>query len=234
MRLILLIFLLGGVRSQDFPFKLGEILEYTAEFNRIPIGHASLSVLGLETINGHPTYHVRFKASTGKLGDQFYIIRDQVDIWLDKSKLFTHKLKKKIREGGYRKESETVMDYDKMLAITNQDTVAIDFRVRDPYSMFYYLRTVPLPKNKLMSFSTYENKKITNFKLIVTGQEIVRVPLGNFMCKVVKPFRDKKTLFKNQGDMRIWFSDDKRRLPVKIQIKLRYGSLTLLLKNIKA
>lgn len=234
MRLVLFLFLLAGVHGQDFPFQIGETLEYIAEFNRVPVGHASLFVKGLETVNGHPTYHVRFKASTGWVGDQFYIIRDQVDIWLDQTKLYTHKVKKKIREGGYRKTSETVMDYDKMVAITAQDTVAIDFTVRDPYSMFYYLRTVPLPENKLMSFSTYENKKITNFKLIVTGQEIIRVPLGSFMCNVVKPFREKKTLLKNQGDMKIWFSDDKRRLPVKIQIKLKYGSLTLLLKNIKA
>jgi len=49
---------------------------------------------------------------------------------------------------------------------------------------------------------------------------------------VVRPFREGKNLFKNQGDMQIWISDDERRLPVKIQIKMKFGSMTLLLKKV--
>ena len=98
--------------------------------------------------------------------------------------------------------------------------------------MFYYLRTIELKENIVMSFSAYEGKKIINYNLQMTGSEIIKSPLGKFKCKIIKPFRDGKNLLKNSGDMRIWISDDKQRLPVKIQIKMKVGTMTLLLKEI--
>lgn len=229
---ILFTFLTVVLKGQNIPFRVGELLIYNAEFNYIPVGEAVLQVHGMDTINNYPSYHVSFSAHTGKLADQIFKIRDRVDIWLDKTKLYTHKMRKKIREGPYKKRTHMIVDYDNMIAITNQDTSKINFEVRDPYSMFYYLRTIPLEVNKPMSFSTYENRKNTEFDLVVTGKEIVNVPFGSYICKVVKPYKKGRTLFKNQGDMQIWFTDDKERLPLKIQIKLKYGSMTLYLRQV--
>ncbi len=220
------------LRGQVIPFTVGEILEYDVEFNLVPVGHAILAVDEMDTLNGVSVYHVSFTAKTGWVGDQFFIIRDRIDIWLDEAHLITHKLKKKIREGGYKRRSETVMDYNNNIAVSERDTVNILGPVRDPYSMFYYLRMIPLVEDKPMSFMTYENNKSTQFNLIVKGKEIIHAPLGSFVCTVIKPFKKGKSLFKNQGDMKIWFSDDKKKFPVKIQIKLKYGSMTLMLKKI--
>jgi hypothetical protein len=49
---------------------------------------------------------------------------------------------------------------------------------------------------------------------------------------VVKPFRKGSTLLKNKGDMMIWFSNDKKKIPVQIKIKLQYGSMLLKIKEI--
>ena len=95
-----------------------------------------------------------------------------------------------------------------------------------------YLRTVTLKENVVMNFSAYEGKKIINYNLQMTGIETINSPLGEFKCKIIKPFRDGKNLLKNSGDMRIWISDDRQRLPVKIQIKMKVGTMTLLLKEI--
>ena len=47
-----------------------------------------------------------------------------------------------------------------------------------------------------------------------------------------KKKRFNKELFKNKGDMRIWISETKERLPIKIQIKIQYGSMPLTLVEI--
>ena len=224
--------LLAILYGQNLPFQIGEKLVYTAKFNIIPSGEASLEVIGHDSINGIGTYHARFKARTNPALDRLYKLRDQVDIWMDETDLFTHQLKKNIREGNYHKKVLTTIHYDASLAIINSDTVVITELVRDPYSLFYYLRTLPLNVGQLMEFTSFENKKSIFFKLAVTGRETVKTRAGNFNCLVVRPFRQGKTLFKNEGDMQVWFSDDERRLPIQIQIKLKFGSMHLKLKEI--
>ena len=123
-------------------------------------------------------------------------------------------------------------DYDRSIAKIGDKEVEIDFMARDPFSMFYYLRTIPLKEKKIMSFSSFEGKKIIHYNLQMTGKEIVSTPAGTFACNVVRPFRKGKNLFKNSGDMQIWISDDSKRLPVKIHIKMKFGSMTLLLKKV--
>jgi hypothetical protein len=233
LKILLFFFLiLSSSWSQDIPFKVGESLKYSAEFNFIPVGYSELKVTGIEKVNGNDTYHVSFSARTKGLANQLFKIRDQIDIWMDKDQLFTHRLKKNIREGSYKKKIDVIFDYDRSVAQTGTKEVKIDFKARDPFSMFYYLRTIPLKEKEVMSFSSFEGKKIIHYNLQMTGKEIVRSPAGTFSCKVVRPFREGKNLFKNAGDMQIWLSDDEKRLPVKIHIKMKFGSMTLLLKKI--
>lgn len=226
--IVLITFLYG----QNLPFQIGEKLNYSAKFNIIPSGKASLEVIGLDSVNGNKTYHARFKASTSPALDRLYKLRDQVDIWMDEEKLFTHKLKKNIREGNYNQKSLTTIHYDESFAIINADTIAITDPVRDPYSLFFYLRSIPLEVGQLLEFTSFENKKFTPFKLAVTSKEIINTEAGKFNCIVVKPFRQGKALLKNEGDMQIWFSDDENRFPIQIQIKLKFGSMHLKLKEI--
>jgi len=229
---IAIIIILTILNGQGHPFQIGEKLIYSASFNIIPSGEAVLEILGRDTINNNPTFHAKFSASTNPTLDRLYKLRDQVDIWMDETELFTHQLKKNLREGKYHKNIHTTIYYDDAFAIVNSDTVPITEPVRDPYSLFYYLRTLPLSVGPIMEFTSFENKKSTPFKLAVTGRETVKTLAGTFNCLVVKPFSQGKALFKNEGDMQIWFSDDEKRLPVQIQIKMKFGSMRLRLKEI--
>ena len=230
--LSLIILFLFSFLIAETPFKVGESLKYSADFNLIRVGQAELYVTGIENINDLETYHVTFSANTTGLADQLFKIRDQIDIWMDKKDFFTHRLIKNINEGNYSNNVDVKFDYQKSIAKTNAKEVSIDFKARDSFSMFYYLRTNPLKKNEVMSFSSFEGKRIVHYNLQMTGTETIRTNLGTFNCKVIRPYREGKNLFKNQGDMQIWISDDRKRLPVKIQIKMKYGSMPLLLKNV--
>ena len=227
-----IIFFLLNFLIAETPFKVGESLKYSADFNLIRVGQAELNVIGLEKMNDLETYHVTFSANTSGLADQLFKIRDQIDIWMDKKDFFTHRLIKNINEGNYSNNVDVKFDYKKSIAKTNTKEVSIDFKARDSFSMFYYLRTIPLKKNEVMSFSSFEGKRIVHYNLQMTGTETIRTNLGTFNCKVIRPYREGKNLFKNQGDMQIWISDDSKRLPIKIQIKMKFGSMTLLLKNV--
>ncbi len=230
--IIILISLLTISFGQGFPFQVGEKLVYHVKFNIIPSGIASLEVLAHDSVNGNGTYRARFTAETNPTFDPLFKIRDRIDIWMDDQSLVSHKLIKTIREGKYRKNTTTTIDYKDSLAIINSDSVKIHDVVRDPYSLFYYLRSIPLEIGKVIKFKSFENNHTTQFKLFVTGTENISTDAGKFSCIIVRPYRKGKALLKNKGDMQIWFSDDEKRLPVQIQIKMKFGSMLLKLKQI--
>ena len=232
-RIFIIITLLVSLNcGQKIPFKVGERLTYTLQFNVIKMGRGYLSVESNDTISGVQSYHVRFQAKTSKFADNIYRVRDKIDIWLNMSDLTTLKLLKQLNEGNYHKNYDTSIDYNNLIAITNNDTLKINGPLQDPYSLLYYFRTIPLEIGQILNFTTFDNKKLTNFQVIVDGKETVKTPAGTFPCIIIKPFREGKTLLKNDGDMKIWFSDDELRIPVQIQIKLKFGSMLLQLKTI--
>jgi hypothetical protein len=215
-----------------WPFQIGERLTYNVSFTGITAGQASLEVVNDTVVNNYHQLHIRFNARTTFPVSSIYTINDQVDTWLDSKYLYTKKLTKNIREGNYKNDSYTIIDYDQSIAITNGDTVIIDQFLRDSYSLFYFLRTIPLIIGETIDFTAFDGKIITPFQVITKSKETINTMAGTFPCLVVKPFREGTTLLKNKGDMMIWFSDDKIRLPIQIRIKLKYGSMLLKLKDI--
>ena len=218
--------------AEKLPFSVGEKLEYSAKFNFIPAGKAFLTVVSIDTVNSLPAYHVRYEAQTGPIADKIYKIRDNIDSWLDEKEFFTHQQTKNIREGKYRFTSHTQIMYEHSIAIVNNDTIPIQSRLYDPYSLFYYFRTLELIPEETIDLTVFDNKSLTEFQMIITSKEQVSVPAGTFDCMVVRPFREGKTLLKNEGDMTIWFSNDIHKIPVQIILKIKYGTMVMKLKTI--
>jgi hypothetical protein len=65
------------------------------------------------------------------------------------------------------------------------------------------------------------------------GYEEVRTPLGTFKTLMLVPRmeKDPKGLFKKGGEIKVWISQDAANLPVKMQLKLNFGTATLLLSE---
>ena len=91
-------------KCQEIPFKVGELLKYSAQFELIPVGEAELFFKGNEKFNDIDVYHVSWKAYTKGLASTIFKIQDKIDIWIDKKDFFTHRLKKNINEGSYSKK----------------------------------------------------------------------------------------------------------------------------------
>lgn len=65
--------------------------------------------------------------------------------------------------------------------------------------------------------------------------EDVRTPLGTYKTLLLVPRmeKDPKGLFKKGGEIKVWISQDASSLPVRMQLKLKFGSATLLLSEYK-
>jgi|SRR5579859_3987806 len=58
--------------------------------------------------------------------------------------------------------------------------------------------------------------------------EKISTPLGEFETLVLVPRmeKDPKGIFKRGGEVRVWVSQDERHLPVKMEVKLKFGTAT--------
>ena len=219
-------------QDDSYPFKAGEKLLYDVSFAGIKAGNAYLEVINDNESKIHNEIHIRFAAKTSFPFSSVYLIDDQIDTWLDINDLYTKKIKRSIKQGNYKKESETKNYYEKSISVTNKDTTLINGFLFDPYSLFYLLRTKPLILGQTITINTFNGKKITPIQIVTKAEETINTVFGSFNCLVIKPFREGSTLLKNKGDMMIWFSNDKKRLPIQIKIKLQYGSMLLKIKEI--
>jgi len=229
--IIITIYLLTIINADEaIPFNIGEKLIYDVSFAGIKAGKAFLEVL--DDDNNSNEIHIRFTAKTSFPFSSIYSIDDQIDTWLDRTDLYSKKIIKNINQGKYSKDSETIIDNKKFISITNKDTTKIPGYVYDPYSLFYVLRTKPLIIGETIRINTFGGKKISPIQIITKSEEVINTIYGSFNCLAVKPFRKGSTLLKNKGDMMIWFSNDKKKIPVQIKIKLQYGSMLLKIKEI--
>lgn len=66
------------------------------------------------------------------------------------------------------------------------------------------------------------------YELTLVAERIERVqtPTGKYDALVVVPIMEKepKGMFKRGGTVRVWISQDEKRLPVKLEVSLKYGT----------
>ena len=68
----------------------------------------------------------------------------------------------------------------------------------------------------------------------ITKVEEIVVSAGAFNCLKIEPVSsDDKPLLKNNGEMRVWLSNDNIKLPVKIELKTNIGTMVMKLKERK-
>ena len=211
---------------------IGEILKYDAYFSNINAAEGSLKVFGIEKVDNIETYHVQFSAKTKGITNRIFPINDVVDLWLNKENFLPHRVKSSIKEGQFRK-NETIYFYQKDgYVIKNREKINIEGDIHSPYSLFYYFRNQELGSYKPQKINILKGNKFEAIQIRIKKNINVSVPAGNYNCIKIIPTKIKGEKFKNNAEMEIYFSDDSNYYPIKIKIKLKFGSLTLKLKEI--
>jgi len=210
----------------------GEVLHYSAGFRFFPAGRAELSFIS-DSLNGEQVYVLSTSIKTNSFLDNFYEVRDEITAWLNPESLSLLKTIQNIREGSYHRDHEAIIQGDS-LALWDEQSRELPGKVYEPTAFVYYLRSQNLQLGDSYQFYSYSRKKIREVVVHITGSETVKVAAGTFSCLKVEPVsNDGKPLLKNNGEMRVWLSDDNLKLPVKIEMKTNIGNLIMKLKDYK-
>jgi len=210
---------------------VGEKLTYQLSYGIFNAGISTMEVQGIDTTHGHITYRLHSRTQSNPFVDTFYKVRDRVTSWVDTSTFAAVQFEKSLREGRYRKDYKVWFDYRNMIAFSSGDTVDIDHHMQDVLSLFYYLRSLNLSVGDTVRMSNYDNDKISPFLLAINGIETIKVPAGTFECLVAEPFVESDFLFKYEGNLKIWLTNDERKIPILMKSKAKFGSMVLKLEH---
>ena len=208
------------------PVNVGETLFYKASFRGIHAANASLKVIKETIIGKDSLYHIQFKAKTRSAFNYIFPINDEINLWIDIKTFLPMKISEKISEGNFKRSTNLVFNRKSNYAIIDNDTLKIEKYTQSPYSLFYFFRKHNIKDFEDKTISLIQNNKTVVLKLKVKEDQIINVPSGNYTCTTVLPTREDK------AELDIMFSNDIKKYPVMIRLKLKYGYLKLELDQI--
>ena len=215
-------------RLQNLAFSGGEFLRFDVNYGFFTAGEAIMRIT--DTLYGHnrKCFKIDFSVNTKPFFDLVYKVRDRYRTIVDVEGLFPWRFEQHIREGGYARDFTADFDQVRHVARTSEGEHRIPAYVHDIMSAFYFSRTIdyanytPGQKIHLQNFykdSTYELD--VKFK----GRQEIEVDAGTFKCIVVEPLAREGGLFKSEGRVYVWLTDDDRKMPVKVSSKIAIGSI---------
>lgn len=208
-------------------FGLGEKLEYRVGYKFIKAGTGYFEIMP-EPVEkfGRKTYDIRFEVNSLKSLEWIYKVRNRYTSLVDIGGIFPWEFTQKNREGNYKRDFKAIFDPYRNKAVTKDSVYDTHEYVHDVVSAFYYVRTMDLRnmnKGERVYLKNFFDDTTYNLGVEVMGRETVEVEAGEFRCVVIKPLVMEGGLFKSEGHIFIWLTDDERKIPVKVATKILIG-----------
>ena len=222
-----------GRAVDNVAFGVGERLCFDIGYGFINAGTATMEVLDVIDYNGRPAYQIVSTAQSNKFFSSFYPVNDRVESIMDAVGLFSWRFQKTLREGGYRANQEYAIDQVKHAVVYNNDTITVAAYVQDALSALYFVRTQPLEVGQSVFVDNFTDGGNYPLEVRVYRREKVKIKAGEFNCLVVEPLLQTTGVFKHEGKLTVWLTDDRVRLPVLMKSKVVVGSISAELTDYK-
>jgi len=207
-------------------FGVGEKLSFDVGYGFINAGTASMEVLRMIEYENRPAYQIVTRARSNGFFSTFYKVDDRVESIIDAVGLFSWRFEKHLSEGSYRAVRKYELDQRQHRAITGSDTLEVPPFVQDPLSVLYYLRTQELEIGQSIYMDNFTDGEIYPLEVRILERERVNVKAGTFDCIVVEPLLQSVGVFKHEGSLKVWLTDDRLKMPVLMKSKVLVGSIT--------
>src|SRR3989339_188549 len=217
---------LRAIPNEAFGF--GEKLDYKVGYKFITVGTGYFWIQPKPVIRGdnYQCYDIRFRVQSLESLRWIYKVDDNYKTVLDVDGIFPWEFEQHVREGNYKKDAKAVFDQVNNTAYTNDKKYKVPSYVHDIVSAFYYVRTQNLSsmkKGHIFYLQNFFEDTTYNLGVKIMGRETIEVEAGKFRCIVIQPLVVQGGLFKTEGNIFIWLTDDERKIPVKVATKIIIG-----------
>ena len=228
--------------SQELPikkepaFQEGEVLKYKLKYGFITAAEATIKVMASDLkFDNKPTYKLTVDAQTSGTFDVFYKVRDHYDSYIDQKDLTPYFYQENIREASYRRTDKARFYQEGKKVVANKGTFTTPTtQTFDLVSAYYFSRSLDISKLKIgdeFKLNYFLGDEISQLEIAYVGKETIKTKLGNIRCLKFSPSIKPGRIFKKDSKLYLWITDDGNRVPVKAEVEILVGSVTLEIKS---
>ena len=227
--------------NKKLPFQSGEWFEFRIHYGIFNASYASLELVK-DTINGIPVFHAKGYGRTTGLARLFLNWRT-ITILILMKKVIPYWFIRDIYEGGIPKIWRLILTTKKNTALVynkknnTKSIYNIAENAQDLLSAFYYLRAF-YPNEKMeidqtFSVNMFFDSENYIFKMKYIGKELLSTKFGKIKCMKFRPYVQSGRVFREKESVTLWITDDRNKVPIRLQAELAIGAIIADLDNFK-
>lgn len=216
-----------SVSSRKPAFVVGEKLTYEVSWQDFLVaGELVIETKDRRSYEGTDGYHVSARAqSVGLVSLIGKKIDDAYESFVDATTLLPFRAEKRIRHGNKRQESSVTIDQeDRTARMADGRSLRLPAETYDLASLLFAIRGMDLTLAKARTFNLLEDGKLYSIKIEPEKKEIVTTQAGSFdTIKIATRMADRAN--DKLYNLRIYVTNDQRRIPVLITAEPSWGSV---------
>lgn len=227
-----------GRRPIKEPFRVGEVVTHDVSYLTFTAGTLKMKLEPMVNVNGRKAYNFVTEIKTYPGYSRIYSVDDRAETFVDYETLVPRTFAVHVKESGQLKEARMLFD-DKTSRATfwekkvteksgaeekKQEWDILPYS-QNVFSAVFYMRNFQWEPGKEIAFRVADDEQNLIFKGKCLRRETIDTELGEKQALVIKPEIMLKGKFKPVGDIYIWLSDDEFKYPLRIEAKIKIGSL---------
>ena len=219
------------ISKKDGAFQIGEELKYKLRYGFLTAAEANLKVESTDVkFEGEEVFHLIAEGKTSGAFNVLYRVRNRYDSYISKIRLSPFLYTENIHESSYRRTDKARFYQDQHKVVSKKGTFKGDGQTFDLVSAYYFARNLDLTKVKYgdkFVMDYFLDDGVTKLDIQYVGKEKVETALGSFNCLKFSPTIQPGRIFRKDSKLFLWITDDGNRIPVKAQVELLVGSVTM-------
>jgi hypothetical protein len=224
----------GGLTA----FRPGEKLTYRLHYGFIDAAYGELTVRDAGPVNGRSTWEMVARGWTHRSFNWFFKVEDTYRSRIDVATLHPVQFVRDVSEGGYEIHQDYRFDWPRRFVETEEHRrrppTGEGFRVpegtHDMVSAFAAARNWDLSKVRkgdVLTIHTLIDGELFPLRMRFGGRKTVEVDAGTWDCLVFHPVIQTGRIWSDEGDLTVYVSNDRNRIPVLAESDILVGSVRM-------
>lgn len=217
---------------KDPTFKEGEKLSYRLRYGVISAANGVLSVNKSKLqFSNKNTFHLNAYGQTSSAFSIFYTVKNKYDSYIDGNTYQPYLYTEDIHENSYTRKEYATFDHRNNSVKGAKGTFkGKSSQIFDLLSAYYFSRNLDLSSLKSgdsFNIPYFLNDEIAELKVYYVGTEQIKTSIGILDCIKLNPEIKPGRIFKKDSKLYLWVTNDGNRIPVKAQVEILIGSVTM-------